>query len=277
MSNLNHHINELKDKGFTVMKVSDQTSQYLCKHFKNEMKFKRKKDNISSFYPVTTRDKLKSILNLEILKLITSYKLKKFIKLNSFKKIADGYFGEESLLTKIDSYLSYPSNENILNWHTDMANPQFKKNSINEINPINPNRGLLKFSLFLTDSSNDNVSFAVIPKSHKISIAYKELIYKNLIEYKKYWSITDFKKILNDKKIIEKLIDATSQETLDNFIQNIDFDEEMDTNKFDIHLNITDVVIFDEHTYHRAKSPKNRNRFIFRFCYGKKKTYTNLS
>ena len=81
------------------------------------------------------------------------------------------------------------------------------------------------------------------------------------------------------KKIIEKLIDATSQETLDNFIHNIDFDEEMDTNKFDIHLNTTDVVIFDQHTYHRAKSPKNRSRFIFRFCFGKKRhtlIYFNL-
>ena len=46
MSNLNRHINELKDKGFTVMKVSDRTSQYLCKHFKNQLKFKRKKDDI---------------------------------------------------------------------------------------------------------------------------------------------------------------------------------------------------------------------------------------
>jgi very-short-patch-repair endonuclease len=82
MHSLDCIINELKDKGFAVMPVSDQRSQSLCSYLKNEEKLKKKKDDISGFYPVTIKDHLKSFVNLDISKLITSYRLQKFIKLN---------------------------------------------------------------------------------------------------------------------------------------------------------------------------------------------------
>lgn len=155
-----------------------------------------------------------------------------------------------------------------------MASPQPSKKNPNKIEPINPDRGLLKFNLFLTDSIGENVSFAVIPQSHRVSRAYKELLYANLVNFQKHHWISEFKSILKDSLIKQKMISKVGKSCLNNFLLNIDFNEEADTSKFDIPLKFMDLVIFDEHTFHRAKSPKNSSRFIFRFCYGRKKIYS---
>ena len=269
-----NHIKNLEFNGFSVMKIDDLNSLKLSKKFIKEMDIAKGKDDLSSFYPVNNSDKLKNILNFNFKKLYLSYKLKKFSKINNFKNISDNYFKEDSILTKIDSYISYPKDENIINWHTDMASPQTKKNST-EIIPIDPKRGLLKFILYLTESVADDISFAVIPESHKVSTAYKEMIFNKKLYYQSHWSISDFKKIIQNKEIRNKLNENLETNVLEKFIHNIDFDEKKDTTMFDIPLNFMNVIMFDEHTYHRAKSPKKSRRFIYRFCYGRKRIYKN--
>ena len=138
------------------------------------------KDNLSGFFPATYKQIIKNLINLNFSKAYYGYLFVNFTKKNKFKELADQYFGFKSKLIKIDSYISEVSNEKIIDWHTDQAYSGNIK--VKQENLINPNQGLLKFFLFLTDVKKDDGDLAYIPGSHKILYELKNLIYERKIK-----------------------------------------------------------------------------------------------
>jgi hypothetical protein len=177
------------------------------------------------------------------------------------------YKNEAKSVSKIDSYISKRSDEDILEWHTDQAfggathPPEFFNNSIGKVSTKNIN----KLFLHITDVKYKNGAFSYIPYSHKINLAIRELINKQAIKYKPFLLLQDaINLVANEHR--EKFLKILNEHEIENFIKNaqtaLDNEEE-----FSIECNAGDAVLFNDFGYHKGTAPKISDRIIFRYFY----------
>lgn len=171
-------------------------------------------------------------------------------------------------MTRIDHYWSPKSEKPVIQWHVDNA----YSGRENIKNFVKPDQNAIKFFFYLSDVSSDNGCLSYIPKSHKIAYAIKEGIYKGNIEYQKYWTLSDFRKIILIKEnynYIKKLVDENCITEFLNTSKLI-LNGELDTKLFDHEVKKGGALIFDEAGAHRGSRTMLHDRMVLRFFYKKK-------
>ena len=114
-----------------------------------------------------------------------------------------------------------------------------------------------------------------IPGSHQIGYAIRKGIYEGSIEYKPYWHLKDFRKILLYSKNINYFKNYFSNNNIiDKFIKDTRFiTENEDTFKYDYTASAGDMILFDEGGDHRGSKTLKNERMVLRFLYSIKKKY----
>lgn len=230
------------------------------------------KGNENGIFCITINQCIKEFFKLNFKKFYYSLQIMKFEKNNNFKKIAKNIFNENSKLIKIDSYISKKSDKEILEWHCDQAYSGRK--NVNKDELQDPEKGLIKFFIFLTPASTNNGTLSIIKKSHKITLGIKKAIYNLDINYTPFWNIFDIRKIILNEELKKKISKYLDNENINEFIKETEiFAKSRDTFKYDKKIDSGDMIIFDEHTIHRAAKPSLEDRFVIRFMYGRERLY----
>lgn len=170
-------------------------------------------------------------------------------------------------VTRIDSYISKKSGEDILEWHTDQAfggatHPaEFFGNTNGKVSTKNVN----KLFLHITDVKYKNGAFSYIPYSHKINLAIRELINKQVIKYKPFLLLQDAVELVG-YKYKNKFLNILENEEIDSFI-NYSERALLNDKEFAIECNAGDAVLFNDFGYHKGTAPELSDRIIFRYFY----------
>ena len=229
------------------------------------------KGNNNGIFSLNFKQLLKNLLIFNFNKFYYSIFFIYFAKKNKFKNCADIILGEESKLIKLDSYISKISDKEIIEWHCDQAHSGSK--NVKKENLTHPDKGLIKFFIFLTPVKSNNGCLAYIKGSHKITKSIKKAIFYNDIIYRPFWSIFDLRLIVKkyNKNILNKYCE---EKNFQNFLNKTNaFEISKDTLKFDNQLQAGDMMIFDELGVHRAAKPSKQDRYVIRFIYGRKRLY----
>ena len=189
-------------------------------------------------------------------------------KNNEWKKYMSLIYKKNlSPVTRIDSYISKKSDEDILEWHTDQAfggathPPEFFGNASGKV----PTENINKLFLHITDVKYKNGAFSYIPCSHKINFAIRELINTEVIKYKPFLLLQDAINLVENEhkdKFLKILKDYEIEMFLNNAKKALQNDEE-----FTIECKAGDAVLFNDFGYHKGTAPKISDRIIFRYFY----------
>ena len=182
------------------------------------------------------------------------------------KEIADNFFGEESILSLIDCYISPKSTGDVLPWHLDNA----YSGQMNVESFVHPKANSLKFFFYLTDVTSDNGCLSYIAKSHKIAFVLKEGIYNGELKYTPYWHLADFLKTITINQNYNYIKKKLGQNQLDNCIDSVYLATNKKNTNFDVPINKGGVLIFDEAGAHRGSKPMLNDRLALRFLYKRK-------
>jgi len=196
-------------------------------------------------------------LGLNLLMIAESYKMKEIrrtLKLNN--------------ATRIDSYLTEISNNDIIHWHCDQSfggatDPGIYFNGNREdisTNAIN------KFFLHLTDVESGNGAFSYLPRSHNIGIAIRKIINSGRLKYEPFMDLKDaypfmnknYKLFISDKLLTDEDIDfflANAKKALDK------------SHDFSLNINAGGMVIFNDLGFHQGTAPSISKRLVVRFFY----------
>jgi hypothetical protein len=183
------------------------------------------------------------------------------------KNISTLNLNDSNAVSRIDSYISKKSNEDILEWHTDQAfggathPPEFFGNA----NGVVPTNNINKLFLHVTDVKYGNGAFSYIPYSHKINITIRNLINKQIIKYKPFLLLQDAIKLV-DIEYKEQFLEILEKHEIETFVNSgkkaIENDQE-----FSIECKAGDAVLFNDFGYHKGTAPKLSDRIIFRYWY----------
>jgi hypothetical protein len=261
-------VSEIKEKG--IVKIENFLNpNELNKLIKIVSFYSVSKNSPKSYFPVNIKTLILKILKLDFIKFSHSlilWKLKDEKKLDNLAKL---FFNKQIKLNFIDAYYSKKSDKTILPWHTDQA----YHGQTNVINLNHPERFFLKIFIYLTDVSANNGCMSYVPGSHKLGFAIRKAIYEKKIPYQPYWSLKEFKKIindnlnffqnyLNDPEIIKIFLDSTN---------NLENDEcNLNNNKFCYSAKAGSAIIFDEGGVHQGSKPQYNDRMVLRYLYGPK-------
>ena len=249
--------------------------------------FNHKKKGGYLSYPINFKQKIIKLLKLDIQKIFYSINLIKISNDLKFSEISDKYFMQKSQLRMIDSYYSERSNEFIINWHNDLALPSrlMRENNNNQMKYISntltnkngPSRGL-KFFIYLSDVQINNGSLAIIPYSHHIVRAYSSLVLEKKIPLNCFWSLKEFRNILENDETKKLIAEKLGHEKLELFLTQSEFIDwkQQDTNDFDIEMKKGGLIIFDELCFHRGSAPQKNSRLVLRYLYKKNQSLLNL-
>ena len=248
--------------------LDEKNLELIDKILKNRVLEKKigKNDLDTYFY----RDRDKNFLLKKIIKLNFSFffdclkliKLSKQLKLNI---LADKILSSKSKLHTIDSYFSPKSDKPVLDWHLDQA----YSGKVNVNNYLNPDHAALKFFIYLTPVSYENGCLGYIPGSNKIAYYLKKGIFEGELAYKPYWTLRDFRNLVQEKNYhtyIQKYVDSNELELFfDNtafvengYKQNKDFFNKLDRGG---------AIIFDESGAHIGSKPSKNDRLVLRYSY----------
>lgn len=174
---------------------------------------------------------------------------------------------KKKFVSRIDSYISRRSDEDILEWHTDQAfggatHPaEFFGNNTGLVPTSNVN----KLFLHVTDVKYKNGAFSYIPFSHKINLAIRELINKKIIKYKPFLLLQDAINIVGVEHR-DKILQILTEDEVEIFVINakkaLSNDEE-----FSLECKAGDAVLFNDFGYHKGTAPMLSDRIIFRYFY----------
>ena len=170
-------------------------------------------------------------------------------------------------VSRIDSYISGKSNEDILEWHTDQAfgGATHPAEFFGTTSGIVPTNNINKLFLHITDVKYKNGAFSYIPFSHKVNLAIRELINKQVIKYKPFLLLQDAIKLVGiDHK--DKFLQILSEEEIENFVNNANR-AILNDEEFSIECKAGDAVLFNDFGYHKGTAPKLSDRIIFRYFY----------
>lgn len=260
---------EIKEKG--IVKIENfLNSNELNNLYRLVYFYSVPKNDPNSYFPVNFKTLILKILKLDFAKFFHSLTLLKLKKEKKLDNIAKNFFNKEVKLKFIDAYYSKKSQKAILPWHTDQA--YHGKKDIKDFN--NPDNFFLKIFIYLTEVGANNGCMSYVPGSHKIGYAIRKAIFEKKIEYQPYWSLFDFKKILNENvTYFENYFnDAT---IIKNFFKNTEnlgknFENSEDL-KFSYKAKAGSAVIFDEGGIHQGSMPYYNDRMVLRYLYSPKK------
>ena len=156
----------------------------------------------------------------------------------------------------------------VIPWHTDQA--YSGKLDIKDF--VDPEKAALKFFFYLTDVDSENGCLGYIPGSNRISYVLKKLILENKINYSPYWSLADYRNLIKNPDIRNKLENFLRTEETDSFLDKTSFilEKHKDTENFDIIAEEGSLLIFDESGVHRGAVLKKSDRVCLRYFYRKK-------
>jgi hypothetical protein len=176
-------------------------------------------------------------------------------------------FNYKTAVSRIDSYISKKSDEDIVEWHCDQSfggatHPaEFFGNANGIVSTKNEN----KLFLHITDVKYGNGAFSYIPYSHKINMAIRNLINKRIIKYKPFLLLKDAIELVGVEHK-DKFLQILTEEQIENFIKNAKKALSNDK-EFLIECKAGDAVLFNEFGYHKGTAPKLSDRIIFRYFY----------
>lgn len=260
-------VSSIKKNGFFLLKnflLSEDISK-----LKNFLDKDTKKNTRESFIPVSKMGIFKSIFNLDqrtFRRNLFIYKIKKKYNLEN---IASQIIGDKELYA-IDSYKSKINTGMVIPWHTDQAYSGRK--DVSEHDFVNPEKAAIKFFFYLTDVDSENGCLGYIPGSHKISFYLKRMILNKEIEYSPYWSLEDYRSLLQKNEVKSIILKYLTEEEIDKFLNNSSFltNNNKDTNLFDIEAPLGSLLIFDESGVHRGAALKKSDRLCLRYFFRKK-------
>jgi len=197
-----------------------------------------------------------------------SYFLTSQAKKSKFKLLIKsmGFQGFKSI-SRIDSYVSYKSDRNVVEWHSDQAfggatHPSEFFGGTNGIMPVN---NVNRLFLHATDVEYQNGCFAYIPYSHKVNLAIRNLINEGRVAYKPIFLLQDAIKLVKEEYYSE-LLNVLSKESIENFIDKGETAMHSDKN-FVLKCKAGDAILFNDLGYHKGTAPKKSNRIVFRYNY----------
>ncbi len=261
----NQDINKIKRDG--IIKIDNFLTFQETKQISEIIKYYSvPKNDPKSFFPTSIKKSLVKILSFNFKKFYYSLKILDINKNKKLKLLADNFFGDESHLSYIDAYYSRISNDEILPWHTDQA--YSGKLSVTKFN--DPDKFFLKIFVYLSDVGPGNGCMSYVPGSHKIGYAIRKGIFNNQISYQPYWSLKNFKKIIEDNYSYfenyfrdKNILSDFNEKTKD--IDKLDSDS-----SFSYEAKAGTAVIFDEGGIHRGSKPKLNDRMVLRYMYSRK-------
>ena len=229
---------------------------------RNFVKEKGLKNNLFS---VNFTQQLYKILKFDFNKLFASHKLITLSKSKNLQEISDSYFESPSSLRMIDGYLSSVSNKEVLPWHVDCAYSGEK----NVKSFIHPDNFSIKCIVYLTNVSSDNGCTSYIEKSNLIAYFLRKAIYDKKINYEPYWSLKDFRKVIQKNlnffdnhfsniNIVKDFLDSTK------FIES-----GKDSTDFDFTMSPGDAIIFDEGGIHKGSKILKNERLVLRYHFSR--------
>jgi hypothetical protein len=225
------------------------------------------KNTPNSYFPTNFKTIGLKILKLNFIKFFHSLKILQISKKKKLGNISDEFFKKKSELRFIDAYYSKISNDNVLPWHTDQA--YSGKKDVTKFN--HPDSFYLKIFIYLTDVSPDNGCMSYIPETHKIGYTIRRGIYNGDIQYRPYWALKDFKKIIiENENYFRKYFENTK--ILDNFFEKTkNLDQEVNSKNFGYSAKAGSAIIFDEGGIHKGSKPSLNDRMVLRYLYSLKK------
>jgi hypothetical protein len=231
--------------------------------------YNKPKTHPDTFFSINNKELIGKLIQLKISKFIQSLILLNIGKKKKLNKIANKILNQKSYLRTIDGYCSRISDKEVLPWHCDQAysgNPDPKKF-------VNPEHYNIKFFVYLTKIYKNNGCTSYIPRSHLIAYAIREGIYKNIINYSPYWSLTDFRNYIKKEKIYIYLKNYFGNDQLiKKFLEETDFIEKnIDSDKFDFSLEAGDAIIFNDGGFHKGSKILYSDRKVIRYLYSIKK------
>ena len=258
-------IEDLKNNG--IVKINNFINSQETEKIKKILKFySAPKGHPDSYFPPNIKLLFYKVLMLRFTKLKHSIVMLNLSKKKKLNLISDKIFSEKSYLKFIDGYCSPVSNKDVLPWHTDQAYSGVEKKSVGFVNPDHMH---LKFFIYLTNVSSEDGCMSYIPKSHKIAYAIRKGIFEKQIEYQPYWGLSDFRKIISNKKNLHFLKSCLDDENLiSEFLEKTKFIEKNEETKdFDFEMPAGGAIIFDEGGVHRGSRTESSNRIVLRYLY----------
>jgi hypothetical protein len=177
-----------------------------------------------------------------------------------------GFQGFRSI-SRIDSYVSYKSDKNIVEWHCDQAfggatHPSEFFGGTSGIMPLN---NVNRLFIHATDVEYQNGCFAYIPYSHEINIAIRKLINSGVVTYKPIFLLQDAVNLVKEEYYNE-LMKFCSKKSIEGFIQNAEEAMVSDEN-FILKCKAGDAILFNDLGYHKGTAPQKSDRVVFRYNY----------
>ena len=197
--------------------------------------------------------------------LARSYFFLKLANKLELRNIAEEIFEEKAQLYGIDFYYNLKSDKPVVEWHCDTAYSGRKdvKKFINQENYS------IKFFFYLTDVSTDNGSLSYIPKSNKITYALKKGIFEGVLKYKPYWSLSEYRKLIQEKEYYDYIKNLVGEDVICKFLEVSNFEENKTDSKhlFNNEMKKGGAIIFDEAGIHKGSKTKFSDRAVLRFFY----------
>jgi len=271
---IEHISNDYNDKGFVVIKnLIEQNDIKIFSEIARRHDHKTSANKIVDYFYdylrfLDFRLYSKFMKFIDLMYLIDSYYLISKSKKKKWRSYISSIYKKNSVsVSRIDSYISKRSDEDILEWHTDQAfggathPPEFFGNASGEVPTENKN----KLFLHITDVKYKNGAFSYIPHSHKINLAIRELINSKKIKYKPFLLLEDAINLIeNEHK--DKFLEIIKDYEIETFLKNAKRALENDR-EFTIECNAGDAVLFNDFGYHKGTAPKISDRIIFRYFY----------
>ena len=183
------------------------------------------------------------------------------------KNIPTINLNHKTVTSRIDSYISKKSDEDIVEWHCDQSfggatHPaEFFGNAKATVSTNYEN----KLFLHITDVKYGNGALSYLPYSHKINMGIRNLINKGIIKYKPFLLLKDAIELVGVEHT-DKFLQILTEEQIENFIKNAEKALSNDK-EFLIECKAGDAVLFNEFGYHKGTAPKLSDRIIFRYFY----------
>ena len=183
-----------------------------------------------------------------------------------FKSILKQFgFTGLNAINRIDSYISYKSDEDITEWHSDQAfggatHPaEFFGGTSGTMSVTNLN----KVFVHITKVNYQNGCFSYLPKSQKINLAVRSLINEGLIKYKPILLLEDMLRLV-ENEYSDALKTKCSEDEINFFLRNGKEALSSDKN-FVLECEPGDAVIFNDLGFHKGTAPAKSDRIIFRY------------
>jgi len=226
-------------------------------------KINSKKGEYKGIYVNRFKHKLIEILKLNLKKYTHMSYFANLGKKMKLKEIADKILQTESRLLRIDCYVHPISDKPVLSWHCDRA--YSGQLEVSEKNFIHPEDYSIKFFFYLNDVDKDNGCLGYLPHTHSIANAIKKGIYRKDIKYSPYWSLNDFKGMV--EKNYDYLKNMVNQKFLDKFLNETYQETLKENHKYNLEVKTGGAIVFNESGIHKGNKTSKTERYALRFFY----------